>query len=86
MDICQKIENAKCCVGKFSNVYVKACTFGTSTMEMFYELILLNSYIRALQRYECGCSSCDDQCLTKDEVCFILNQIALKCESFACGC
>jgi hypothetical protein len=85
MSICQKIENAKCCVANFSNAYVKACTFGTSTMEMFYELILLNAYIRALERYECSCKSCDT-CLTEDEVCFILNQIALKCEAFACGC
>lgn len=85
MDICQNIEDAKCCVAKFSDVYVKARTFGTATMDMLYELLLLNSYIRALQRYDCSCKSCDT-CLTKDEVCFILNQISLKCESFTCGC
>lgn len=85
MDICDKIEEAKCCVGNFSNAYVKARTFGDATDDMLYELILLNAYVEALERYNCGCDSCD-KCLTEEEVCFILVQISLKCDTFACNC
>lgn len=84
MDICQEIEDAKCCVAEYAAAYVTASTFGNNTDDMFYELLLLNAYIDALTRKECG--SCDESCLTDDEKCFILNQIALKCESFKCGC
>lgn len=83
-DICQKIESAKNCVSEFANAYVKASTFGNNSDDMFYELILLNAYIEALERYDCGCGG--EKCLSEEEVCEILNQIALKCESFKCGC
>lgn len=83
-DLCQKIESAKACVSEFGEAYVKASTFGNNNDDMFYELILLHAYIEALERYDCGCKH--EKCLTEEEVCSILNQIALKCESFKCGC
>lgn len=84
MDICKEIESAKCCVAKFAGGYVRAATFGENTMDMLYELLLLNAYIEALERKDCG--SCNNKCLSDEETCFILTQISLKCDSFKCGC
>ena len=121
MSLSKKICDAKCCVVSLADAYVKASTFGNNTEAMFEELMLMNNYIKALQRYECNPSklvhvnteltfgsslltidnkilslkSCyvdknidpdTVNCLTKDEVCFILEQISLRCESCACGC
>lgn len=121
MTLTAKIDNAKSCVAKFAESYVKAVTFGIDTNDLFYELLLLVSYIEALERYDehptqkikvenvltyndvllvdnnlllslgstCKtvCLNPDDvNCLSKREVCFMLEQISLKCEACICGC
>lgn len=121
MSLCSKIQDAKTCVSKFAERYVKAVTFGVDTDDLFYELMLLVGYVESLERYECNptrnlttrnlltyedflltdnnkilslgdtcetvCLDPDEvNCLSKDEVCFILEQISLKCESCSCGC
>lgn len=79
MDLCKEIQAAKCCVVKMADAYVKAATYGDDTKEMLDELILFNGYIKTLERYQSGC-------LSKDDICSILNHISFVCESCECGC
>lgn len=120
MGFCKEITNAKCCIVSIAEAYVKASTIGANTEGMLNELLLLNSYVEALCRYDCDpkrkvektifitnngillsannkilslkscyteCVDPDEvNCLTEEEVCFILQQIRLRCDSCECGC
>jgi hypothetical protein len=84
MSLCEKIKSAKCCVVDIAGAYVRASTMGENTTALLSELLLVNAYIEALERYGCECSK--NNCLSEQEVCFILEQISLLCESCECGC
>lgn len=80
--------------------YVKDVTFGNNTPDSFVSLALNVQYIKALERFEKSHKEkkseeetenslslpTTNDCLCPQEVCFILNQISMVCESSLCGC
>ena len=121
MSVYTNINDSKCCVVDIAHAYVKAKTYGDDTPVMLEELILLNGYVKTLERYDhdpkkkvhvvdvysldgvvlsdgdnilslgkhCSYECVDPEevnCLTRDEICSILEQISLKCENCQCGC
>lgn len=50
MDICEAIQEAKCCSANLAHKYVKAFSTGDDNEELFYNLLAVNSYIRTLER------------------------------------
>lgn len=81
MDLCEKIYEAKTCLVNLSTTYIKAKCKGRENGVTAEEISLFHSYIDSLERYQEGCNNC----LNKSELCFILEQIALKCGN-KCGC
>lgn len=52
MDFCKALNNAKGCAANMASQYVTAVSCGEDTDDMFYTLMLLNGYVRTLERYE----------------------------------
>lgn len=50
MDICEAIEEAKCCSANLAHKYVKAFSVGDDNEELFWNLLRVNAYIRTLER------------------------------------
>jgi hypothetical protein len=51
MDFCETLNSAKCCAANMADAYVAAVSVGEDTDDKFYTLMLLNGYIRTLERY-----------------------------------
>ena len=52
LDLCRAISDAKCCSAKLAGAYVGAANTGENTDDALYELLLLNGWIKVLERYE----------------------------------
>lgn len=52
MDLCQIIEDAKCCSAKMAAAYVKAVSVGEDTEVMYYELVEMRARIKSLKRFD----------------------------------
>ena len=50
MDICAEIDKAKTCAAKMAYKYSIKATYGNIKEEDFYKILLLNNYIKTLER------------------------------------
>jgi hypothetical protein len=58
-DFTCRLKKAQCCVSELAVCYVEAKNHGEATPDMFNKLMLAESYIEALKRY----NPCDVRCL-----------------------
>lgn len=97
IDLSTKVCEARCCAGQYAAGYVTKKQKGRATDDDFIQLMLLHSYVEALQRYEkslpldgkgCGCGEGGkgDSCLSEQEVLFIIAQVSTICGGCTCNC
>lgn len=50
MDVCSVIEEAKSCSAALTKKYADAKVFGNHNDKLFYDLLMINTFIRTLER------------------------------------
>lgn len=50
-DFCCRLEKAQCCAAEMASKYVTAKNHGEATDQMYQTLVLVDSYLEALKRY-----------------------------------
>lgn len=97
MDIDKKVCEARCCAAKWAAEYVGRIEKGRDTFQDFVTLILIDSWLDALERYKnslpldhdccCGCTEEPTySCLTEEQVSAILEQVNTICGGCSCSC